>query len=515
MKGQKVNQLKWGVVITYGTLFLNIIISILYTPVMLRLLGPGEHGLYSTISSTMSWLSLLSLGVGASYIRFYSKYKVNNQEDYIASLNGLFLIFYSIVSTVTLVCGFVISQNLHFVFADGITASEYQTARILAIIVTIDFAIGFPASLFNAIIKAHENFIQVKLVNLMQCITTPMITLPLLLMGYGSVAMVAVTTSVNLFAYCLNIFFCFKKLHTKFKFSGFEKGIVKNIASFSLVVALNSVINMLNTSVDKMLLARFVGTVSVSVYTIGFSLYSYYSSFSSAIAGIMVPRINRIVNQNTEDKQMLRKELTEQFTKVGRIQFYIQMLMCTGILFFGKQFIFFWAGENYKNSYWVALLLCLACTVPLIQSTGAEIQRAQNKHRFRTILYVIMTSFNVILTIILCQLYGEVGAAVGTAIAMIAIDVIVMNIYYHKKLYIDIIYFWKNILKISKGLILPVAVGIIITAFIQINSVFELAIYIAIYSLIYCISIWFLSMSNDEKNIIFGKIMKNSKKKES
>ncbi len=511
MKKNSLNQLKWGVILTYASLFLNIIISILYTPIMLRLLGPDEHGLYSTVSSTMSWLSLLSLGVGSSYIRFYSKYKANNDEDNIAKLNGLFLSFYSIVSLVALFCGVVISQNLHFVFGDGITAAEYQTARILAIVVTIDFAIGFPASLFGAYIRAHEKFVQVKVINLLQNITTPMVTLPLLLMGYGSIAMVTVTTVINLIAYSINVIFCFKRINMNIKFGGCEKGLIKNIASFSIIVVLNSVISMMNSSVDKILLARYVGTASVSVYAIGCSLYVYYNSFSSSIAGVMVPRIHMIVNQNAEDKQNLRLRLTEQFTKVGRIQFYVQMLMLTGIIFFGKPFIWFWAGPQYTNSYYIALLLCVACSVSLIQSMGTEIQRAQNKHKFRTVLYIIMTGLNIVLTVILCRRYGEIGAAIGTAVAVFILDVVVMNIYYHKHLNINIIHFWKQILSVARGLIVPLILGIVITVFVRIDTIPVLLLCIAGYALIYCISIFAFSMNQDERRMISGFIIRRKK----
>lgn len=505
---KKINHLRWGAIITYLTLFLNIVISIIYTPIMLRLLGPGEHGLYSTVSTTISWMSLLSLGVGSSYIRFFSKYKVGNQEDDIARLNGLFIIFYMFISIITLFCGFVLSKNLNLIFADGISQNDYLTANILTKIVTIDFAISFPASLFNAYIRANEKFIVVKLVSLFQCITSPLITLPLLFMGYGSIGMVIVTTIVDLLAYLINVFTCFKNLNIKFIFSGFEKGLIKSIFSFSFFIAVNSIINMLNTSVDKIVLARYIGTVSVSIYTIGYSLYSYYSSFSSAIAGIMVPRINLIVNKYINDKQKLRSELTEQFIKFGRIQFFIQMLMLTGIIFFGQAFIKLWAGDMYDNSYYIAVILCASYTIPLCQNIGAEIQRAQNKHQIRTVVFTIMTLINIVLTIILCKKYGEIGAVIGTAISAVIVEVIFMNIYYHKRLNINVIEYWKNFVSNCKGLIIPIIIGILIYKYAVLTDYFSMLLYIILYAIIYCISMWFLVMNQFEKDLFMGKILK-------
>lgn len=83
----------------------------------------------------------------------------------------------------------------------------------------------------------------------------------------------------------------------------------------------------------------------------------------------------------------------------------------------------------------------------LIQNLGIEIQRAENKHQFRSIVYTVMALINLGLSIILCKRFGAVGSAIGTAISLIVANGLVMNIYYHKKCNIDIITFWKNILK--------------------------------------------------------------------
>ena len=45
------NQLRSGSLLTYVQMTLNIIVSIAYTPFMLRILGKSEYGLYSTVAS--------------------------------------------------------------------------------------------------------------------------------------------------------------------------------------------------------------------------------------------------------------------------------------------------------------------------------------------------------------------------------------------------------------------------------------------------------------------------------
>lgn len=511
MSIKKVNHLKWGVVLTYVSLAINIILSIIYTPVMLNILGQSEHGLYSTVSSTMSWLSLLGLGIGSSYIRYFAKYSVKNDKNSIASLNGLFLIIFGIIGTVCLICGIVISNNLKFIFADGMTAAEYETARKLALVVTIDMAIGFPASVFGAVIRANEKYIQSKVAALFQNVCTPLLTLPLLLSGYGSVGMVVATTIVDFIAYSFNVYYCFRKIRMQVKFSGFEQGIMEGIFSFSIFIALNSLIAQFATGLDKMFITRYVNTAATSVYAIGCSLYTYYSSFSGAVSGVFAARIHKITAEFIDDKKKLKTALTGQFVKLGRIQFIIQMLMLTGIIFFGRAFIHLWAergGQDYGDSYYIALLLCISCSVPLIQNIGSEIQRAQNKHKYRTVFYALMTGLNVVLTVILCQKWGAIGAAVGTAISTIVLDVFVMNIFYHKALFLDIPLFWKELFKMSKGLLLPLFLGIVISKLFLTETLLSFIFCVGMYTIFYCISIWLFSMNDEEKQIVLGVLHK-------
>ena len=66
------NQLKAGVVLSYITTAVSIVIQLVYMPVMIRLLGQSEYGLYSLVSSVVSYLSLFSLGFSGAYVRFFA-----------------------------------------------------------------------------------------------------------------------------------------------------------------------------------------------------------------------------------------------------------------------------------------------------------------------------------------------------------------------------------------------------------------------------------------------------------
>jgi len=498
----KVNQLRFGSVLSYLQMAVNFIIGMVYTPVMLRLLGQSEYGLYNTVASTISMLSVLKLGFNSSYIRYFSKYKVKNDEESISRLNGLFISIFTIIGVIALVCGLFLSFNLELVFDEGLTIAEYRTARILMLLLTFNLAVSFPTSVFTNIISAHEKFVYLKLLGILRTIGGPLVTLPLLIAGYKSVAMVVATLAVSIIVDICYFIFIKYYLKQRFVFRKVEEGIFKDIFIFTFFIALEIIVSQVNGNVGKVFLGRFSGTDAVAVYSVGYVFFNYFYQFALSISTVFTPRIHSIVNTTEFDLTQQRLQLTELFTKVGRIQFLFLSLIASGMVFFGKPFIRMWAGNGYDEAYIVAVILLLSVMVDLIQTVGVEILRAENKHKFRSIVNLIMAVFNIIVTIICCQKFGIVGATIGTAGSLLLSNGLIVNIYYHKQCNIDIVSFWKSIVRLSLGLIIPVAFGIVLNSIININGLLSLIVAIVLYTGVYCVSMWFFRMKQYEKNLV-------------
>lgn len=498
-----INQRKAGVILSYAGEMVKIVVSLVYTPVMLRLLGQSEYGLYQLVYSIVSYLSLLSLGFGSSYLRFYSRYKAQKDESGVAKLNGMFILIFSSISIICIICGSIMIGNIHNIFGTGLTKQEYETARVLMGLLIINLAMTFPNSVFNCSITAHEKFFFQKLLILLQNLFSPFLTIPLLIMGYGSIGMVSVTTFLTFVLLFSNMFYCFKNLHIRFEFKGLQISLLKEMWVFTFFIFLNQIIDQINWSLDKFLLGRFAGTTAVAVYGVGGQINTLYLQFSSSVSNVFVPKVNRIVAETNDDEQ-----LTKLFTKVGRIQFMVLGLILSGFVFLGTPFVKLWAGSEYSESYVVTLLLIIPVTVPLIQNLGIEIQRAKNMHKARAIIYLAIAIANVFISIPLIKVIGPTGAALGTAISLIVGNIIFMNWYYHVRIGMNMIYFWKEIAKFIPALITPCGVGFLIMKFAHVSGIFNVFIYSIIYMVIYGISMYFLGMNTEEKNLVMGPVKK-------
>ena len=491
----KIDQKKSGIVLSYISQGILILSGVIYTPVMLRLLGQSEYGLYQLVFSTVSYMSLLSFGFSASYIRFYSRAKAKNDDNEISRINGMFLLIFVVLSIICCFCGAVMISNIRLIFSGGLSDGEYETARLLMGIMVFSMALTFPNSVFEAVISAHEKFFFQKLIAVIQNILNPFLALPLLIMGYSSTALVCVSAFLTLCRLTVNIWFCIRKLRVRFIFRGFRPRLFREMWGFTFFIFLNQIIDQINWSVDKFLLGRISGTAAVAIYSLGGLINTMYLTFSTSVSGVFIPQVNRIVAESDDNNR-----LTELFIKVGRIQFMILSVILTGFIFFGKQFMVLWGGEEFSESYLVALFLIVPVTVPLIQNIGIEIQRAKNKHKARSIVYFFIAMGNIFISIPLIKLFGCTGASMGTAISLTAGNIIFMNWYYYKHIGLDIKLFWKNIAGMVRGMIVPCIVGVFIMLFVPIYNWLVLGGYIVLYSLIYLISMYYLGMNDSEKN---------------
>ena len=492
------NQLKVGVVLSYVGMIVQNIIAIVYTPIMLRLLGQSEYGLYQLVYSVVSYLGLLSFGFGSAYVRFYSRYKVKKDKKNIAKLNGMFMIVFVIIAIIALLAGGVLVVNISSLFSGSLSNYEIETARILMILMVINLAISFPSSVFDSYVTAHEQYFFQRILSLIQTVLNPFLTLPLLLMGYKSISLVIITTVLTVSKFVINYWYCIRRLNMHFIFNDFDFSLLKEIAIFSSYIFINMIVDQINWSVDKFILGVFGGTTAVAIYAVGGQINSMYINLSSSISSVFIPRVNKIVAMDESNND----ELTYLFAKVGRIQFIILSLIIGGFIVVGKYFINIWAGDQYSNSFYVALLLIIPVTVPLIQNLGVEIQRAKNMHKFRSIVYFLIAVSNIFISIPLVKMFGEIGAAFGTCITMIIGNIILMNWYYQVKIELDMIYFWKQILFLMPCMVISIIFSCLLKSAIGLDSMIKFFIIGFSYVFIYVLCLFLFGMNQYEKDLI-------------
>ncbi|MEK4708216.1 oligosaccharide flippase family protein [Bacillus sp. FSL R10-2780] len=497
------NQLKAGALLSYVALFINSIISIIYTPVMLNFLGQSEYGVYSLASSVAGYVGILNFGLGNAVIRYTAKYRALKDDEGISNLYGMFCVMYGVLGILALIAGTILTINADSMFSHSLSMDEVHTLTILMWIMIVNISTGIGFGFFSVVMLAYERFVFQKVIGIVYAIINPLIMLPFLIKGYGSITMVIVTTLLNLMVILINIYYCFRVLKIKILFKKVERGLLKEIIVFSSFIFLNLIIDKIYWSTDQVILGIFSGAAAISVYSIGASFTGYFSGFSTAISNVFLSRVTSMVTKDVTDK-----EISNLFIRIGRIQYIILAFVFSGFIVFGREFIHLWVGKEYNDAFIIAIIILVPMIVSLMQSIGGIILQAKNIQTFKSIVYAITAVINVLISIVFVKWWGAIGGAVGTAVAFTLGNIVIMNIYYWKKVNIDIPRFWSNIMRMSSTVVISVVFGAIMNHFFLEYSWGLLIIKISIFSVVYIYLLWLFGTNEYEKDL-FMKPAKN------
>lgn len=491
------NERKRGAILSYLSIILSTVVQLVYTPLLIRMLGQSEYGLYSLVSSVIGYLTVLDLGFGNAIVVFTAKYRANKEYAKEKKLHGMFLVIFCIIGLIAGLLGLLLYFNVPLLFGKTMTDIELHKAKIMMLILSFNLAVTFPFSIYSSIITAYEKFTFQKVMSILNTLLKPVLMIPLLFLGYKSITMTVVITVVNIIVLLSNYFYCKKKLGVNIKFMGFDKKIFKTIFNYSFFIFLGAIVDKVNWSVDQFVLGAVSGTIAVSLYSVASQINTLFVNLSSAMSGVLLPKMSKMIAKKASDKEM-----TNEFIKVGRIQYLIIFLMASGFILFGKEFIMAWAGKDFVISYYIAVILILPLCVPLIQNLGISIMQAKNMHKFRSILLALIAVANIFISIPLAKAYGGIGSAIGTSLSLIIGNIIILNIYYHKKVGINVIEFWKSIIKMTIPMIIPIVAIVILMHFVTLHGYVNLIVFGGIYTILYCLTCYFLVMDDYEKNIV-------------
>ena len=458
MSFNRKKQMTLGVVLSYITIAAELLTGLLYTPLVLRLLGQSQYGIYSLVISFTGYLTIFNAGANAAYIRFYVQTKEKDKTK-VDGLNGLFLMIFFVLAVIGVSAGLLISQFSPQLFGNKILPQEYELVEKSFILLSVLTGVTVLNNCFNSIVIANERFVFGKAINALSVIAAPIITAPLLYMGYDCTAIITVKFAVTAVMLITNVIFCFKNIHIKFKLERYSKTLLHAIFVFTWFIFLQSVTDQLNWQIDKLILARTHGTTQTSIYSVGSTFNSIYMQLGMAVSGVFISQVNRLVSQNS------KMDLDDLFVKTSRLNMYITCLIMLGFTFFGKAFVLRWAGAEYVNSFLVGLLLMLPLTLTMTLGLQGEIARAKNLHHIQIKINIVLCILNFIVSIPLAMKWGALGSALGTFITEIIICFIVQPIYIWKVLKMDMRRVFFELMTILPAMIIPVVIGILLNVF--------------------------------------------------
>lgn len=492
MKGRKV-----GVILGYMAMLFQNLASFILTPLLIVAFGDGDFGVYKLVLSISSYFALADLGLSNAIVRYISEYRARKDKISESKFVSLILLIDVLAASALMLMGIFMYSKLPLIFGPSFLTSEMDLLKNLFFLTLINGVFNLFTNLTSGIIKSYENFALLKVINILRTFVRFSVALVLITFGKGAFSIILLDTILSLLILASTSYYCIVKLRIKVSFNLLSKKFAKEILSYSLIVFIDAIAFHLFWNADNFIIGMFLSSSAIAIYSIGTQISSLFFSFSIIVSDVIMPGIvTQVTNQASDE------ELTMSMIKIGRIKLILIALPVIGFIFLGDSFINFWVGDGYTEAYAIALLVIIPSMIAAIYDAGFYIMWAKNKHKIKSIVSLVISGINIVITVVLVKAIGIIGAAIGTAFAYTVGYILFNTVYFHRVLNLDMIRFSKETLSKTWIPILgTVLFALTINQFEQ-SSFFYFIAKVILITLIYVVLMWKLGLNKEEKTMI-------------
>ena len=395
----------------YVVIATELLIGLFMLPFNVAHLGQSAYGLWILVASITIYFSILDLGYGIALVRFAAKYRAKDDPRALNETASTMFCVFSLVGLIAFLGALVISLNLDRFFP--LTPEQVKIGRVVLLSLSAYVALGFPFSVFGAIVNGFQRQYLNGTVAFVTAITVALVNVVVLLSGYGLAELVLATTSVRIisyFIYALNAYRVFPALRIRPQY--FHRERLREITGFSVFILIIDLANKLNYSTDAIVIGAFMGTSAVAIWAVAQRLIEIVQRLTDQLNAVLFPVV--VDSSTIQDADRLQKILV-QGTRLS-LAMVVPLATVLGLL--ARPLIMIWVGPQFSESVNVIYILSVVVALRVGNATSAVILKGSDLHRFLAFANLSMAIGNLVLSVLLVRSYGLIGVAIGTLIPM-------------------------------------------------------------------------------------------------
>lgn len=484
-------QIKYGAIISYVSIAINILYGFLFTPWMVKTIGQSQYALY-TLASSLIALFTVDFGLSAATSKFVSQYHAEGREDKVNQFLGTVYKLYFGVDMVILVIFAVVFFLIDTIYAT-LSPIELEQFKVVYIIAAATSTITFPFVTLNGVLNAYEKFVQLKVADLLYRFLLLILMSVALFSGFGLYGVVTVNGIVAVLIIIYKLCVIRKTTGINVSFLNSDKESYRLIFNFSVWTTVATLANRLIFNITPSILGAVANTSAIAVFGIVTSIEGYVYLITSAINGMFMPRISKIYADKQEEK------LLPLMIKVGRFQFALNGLIVVGFFVVGRQFVNLWMGPNYDDAYLGILLVIVPGLLYNSLQIANTAMTVRNKIHLSAIVALVAGVINVSLSLVLSKYFGVTGACFSIFVAYMVRAILMIWLHY-KKMNINIGQFIKSCyLKMGVPIIVTAIAGSLLSKLFNQWNWINTCVCGTGVILIYAVSILLFGLDEEEK----------------
>lgn len=500
---------KKGAILSYIQVVLSVAVSVIYVPVLLRYLGQSEYGLYQIVGSFFSYISVFESCMSTGVLRNYCN-ALGSQDKEAADVTlSMAKVIYRVMAALMVVAGVIVLFAFRSFYASSFTASELKESSAILLLLFANMMVTLLGSVYLTILTGHEKFTFLKVLAIIIQVAQPFFVILCVRKIPYAITVSTVIVVFNVLTVLMRYLYVTRKLKIRIVKKKRNRKVIGEIVGLSATILLGCIADQIFWKTDQVILGKLFSTTVVAVYSVGAQIYMMYMQFGTQIASVFYPKVSILY----QEENGLQK-VSDLFIRVGRATFFVILLVLSGFIIFGREFLLVWVGEGYEAAYWVAIIVMLPFSVDLAQNLGLCILQVKGQYGFRAKIYLLSALLNIITTVLFARRIGITGAALSTGISMFLTSGLIMNWFFQKRVGLNMIKFWKTTIGIISLAVLLTGVACFIKGMIWHDpvSVIQLGLGILLYTIVYG-AVMFLFAADPAERELLQRFLKTGRRK--
>jgi len=484
-----------------AALLSNALVGFFLIRFFLGRLGEAQYGVWLIIGGIFRYSPLLSLGLNSSINRYIPVFIVKNDNDGIQRVLNTSLFFFITVSIVLVIISIIVCYNVGSWFV--IEPELVKTAGILVLIVGFCSAVAMPMQSSSAILSGLQRYDIVNLVMLASLAGRTILIVILLRQGYG-----LLTTGVlfGLSEVIMRIIHSLlvKKLlpEVSLSLTKIDLRLLKEMMAYGINTFMYAMGAIIIYYASSLIIGIFIGTAEVSQFFVATAGVLLLSQLLQAFTAAIKPAVTDLDARNNAASVKEIAFLTQKYS--------LLLIIPAGcfLITMGRDFLNVWISDQFTDSSAIdsmaiiLTILTIGHCLRLAQHSNFLVLVGRGQHKIFGILTALTALFCVLGSIVSAKVFnwGLLGIAWSIIIPMVLTSVLILPVYFNRKMHISTLENIRNVWKPALLGSLPVVAMICIWKYLAPpDSWLEIIIIVVAAMILTITGGWFLSLKEIEK----------------
>jgi O-antigen/teichoic acid export membrane protein len=409
----------------WGAFLFNAVVGFFLAPYVLGHLGATTYGIWALIGSLVGYLGLLDLGVRSAVIRFLSAFHSAGNHERSSDIKSAAVLAFSVAGCLAVALAAVVGLFVEQIFS--IPPGSEHAARIAVTIMGANVAVALVTGVYGGVVVARHRFDLFNAVNVLATVVRSSAIVIALetdaeISSHTDQAIIVLAV-IQLLASAVQLVLLWilsRKAYPEAKTSmrrAFSIGNLKEVLSFGLLSSAIHVLGSLTHNSGIVLVGALLPMLMVTYFSISESLAEYTRQFLSGITHTLMPAVSSLEGAGRFDG------VTRVLMDGTRYAHLVILPIIATFMLRGDSFISLWMGAEYgKPSGQILMVMSVTLWAVIGHQICTTTMIGIGKQRGLLPIFGFEAAVSIVLSIVLIQEIGAIGAAFGVMIARLVVS---------------------------------------------------------------------------------------------